>query len=254
MYTPVQDGIDKSAQSVQYTEAKPPKDLVELVSCFWELKTIVPLDKDFHLHAVPNACVDIMFNEINTNIAGVTALRTTYEVLNLGREFHYVGIQFLPGVWKGSRDEIADQYIGSPYTGSLPLMETNDKMTGLSFLGKQLVMARLVRQLASANIVAVNDVTTILLARLDDIRSVADMADATGLSSRQLQRVLKRTTGFSPHDLLKVYVYNKHLSRATQCYMPTSRTLFVRFGLLQATRQPSILISSMSDIYNTYPM
>lgn len=36
------------------------------------------------------------------------------------------------------------------------------------------------------------------------IRSVADMAAVAGLSSRQLQRVLKPTTGSSPHDLLKV--------------------------------------------------
>ena len=30
------------------------------------------------------------------------------------------------------------------------------------------------------------------------------MAEAAGVSARQLQRILKHTTGFSPHDLLKV--------------------------------------------------
>ncbi len=39
---------------------------------------------------------------------------------------------------------------------------------------------------------------------LDEIGSVADMAQVTEMSARQLQRVLKTTTGFSPHDFLKV--------------------------------------------------
>lgn len=204
MYNPAQDGIEKTAQAVRYTEAKPPSDLSGYVYCFWELKTDGVLSEDFQLHATPDACVDIMFNEIDTSIAGVTALRTTYEVLNLGRSFHYVGIQFLPGVWQGNRDEIADQYIGTSYNGSLPLIETNNKMAGLDFADKQQIMAELVRQLASEKIVIANPITEKILAHLDDIHSVTDMAVVAGVSPRQLQRRLKQTTGFAPHDLLKV--------------------------------------------------
>ncbi|MEO0814978.1 MAG: AraC family transcriptional regulator, partial [Myxococcota bacterium] len=43
-----------------------------------------------------------------------------------------------------------------------------------------------------------------IFARLFDIHSVAEMAEAARLSPRQLQRVLKRTTGFAPHDFFKV--------------------------------------------------
>lgn len=204
MYIPVKDGIEKAVQSVEYTEAEPPRDLAGLVYCFWELKTTALLNEDFQLHAVPDACVDIMFNEIDATVAGVTALRTTYEVLNLGKDFHYVGIQFWPGVWQGSRDEIADQYIGTSYTGELPLIETNGKMAGLDFTNKQVVMAELVQYLADEKVVKANDVTAKILAHLDDIHNVADMADVTGASARQLQRTLKQTTGFAPHDLLKV--------------------------------------------------
>lgn len=204
MYSPAQDGIEKTAQAVRYTEAEPPSDLTGYVYCFWELKTDGVLSEDFQLHATPDACVDIMFNEIDTSIAGITALRTTYEVLNLGRSFHYVGIQFLPGVWQGGRDEIADQYIGTAYIGNLPLIETNNKMAGLDFAHKQIVIADLVRRLASEKIVMTNDVTAKILAHLDDIHTVADMAKITGVSPRQLQRTLKQATGFAPHDLLKV--------------------------------------------------
>jgi AraC-like DNA-binding protein len=43
-----------------------------------------------------------------------------------------------------------------------------------------------------------------ILENLNEIRTVADMAEAAHLSSRQLQRNLKETTGFSPHDFLKI--------------------------------------------------
>lgn len=205
MYTPAKDGIEKTAKSaVSYTEASPPPELAMLVDCFWELKTTAPLTEDFYLHAIPDACVDIMFNALDTDIAGVTALRTRYETLNLGRDFHYVGIQFLPGAWRGSRDDIASEYIGSAYTGNLPLIATNKTMSGLDFTGKQHGMAALVRQLAHDGIIASHSTIAAILARLDGIHSVSDMARVTNLSTRQLQRVVLTATGFSPHDFLKI--------------------------------------------------
>ena len=59
-------------------------------------------------------------------------------------------------------------------------------------------------ELVGAQLVVRNPVTEKILARLSDIRSVADMAAVAHLSPRQLQRTLKRTTGLAPHDLLKV--------------------------------------------------
>jgi transcriptional regulator GlxA family with amidase domain len=65
-------------------------------------------------------------------------------------------------------------------------------------------MSGLVQWFIKANLVVSNPVTEKILAKLDDIRTVADMAAVACLSPRQLQRSLKQTTGFSPHDLLKV--------------------------------------------------
>jgi AraC-like DNA-binding protein len=204
MYSPVQDGIEKTIRSVRYTEAKPPSHLSGLVHCFWELKTDRALPDDFCLHALPDACVNILFNQADTNIAGVTALRTTFEVLNLGRMFHYVGIQFFPGVWQGSREEIVDRFIGTPYLGHLPLIETSNELAKLDFTAKQSVLSDLVQRLIDENLVVTNAITQKILTNLDDVHTVADMAAMMGMSPRQLQRTLKRTTGFSPHDLLKV--------------------------------------------------
>ncbi|RYX78994.1 AraC family transcriptional regulator [bacterium] len=218
MYNPVKDGMDKTTRGVEYTETTPPNEIRELVVCFWELKTTSTLEEDFHLHAIPDACVDIMFNEINTDIAGVTGLKVKYEVLNLGKVFHYVGIQFSPGVWRAPRDQIADHYIGEPYSGELPFIETNNKMVGANFHQKQLIMTELVRQLQSEKIIEENLLTSKIVAHIDDIHTVADMSDIVDISPRQLQRILKKSTGLSPHDFLKIlrlqqsftYDYNTH--------------------------------------------
>ena len=204
MYDPIKDGVDKTVQSVSYTEARPPGDLSDFVHSFWELKTDKELPDDFCLHALPDACVNVLFNQADTRIAGITALSTTYEVLNLGKEFHYVGIQFLPGVWQGNQNETTDSFVGTPYLGDLPLIETSSEIAKLDFSAKQPVLSALVHQLIERKLVAINVVTSKILANIDSIQTVADMATVTQMSARQLQRTLKSSTGFSPHDLLKV--------------------------------------------------
>jgi AraC-like DNA-binding protein len=213
MYSPVPDGMDRTAQSVRYTEAKPPPELSSVVHCFWELKTEERLLEDFSLHAVPDACVNILFNQLDTDIAGVTALRTTFEVLDLGKSFHYVGMQLLPGVWQGDRREIADRFVGTPYSGDLPLVAASKEIAALDFVGKQAVLAELVKWLVTERLIVANPVVARILADIERIRSVADMATAVELSPRQLQRTLKRTTGLSPHDLLKVLRFQQSFKR-----------------------------------------
>jgi AraC-like DNA-binding protein len=204
MYNPVKDGIEKTVRSVRYLETKPPSHLSELVHCFWEIKTDKALPDDFRFHILPDACVNILFNQIDTEIAAITALHTTAKVLNLGKTFHYVGIQVLPGVWRGDPNEIIRGFVDKPYIGTLPLIKTNSELALLDFPAKQTVLAKLVEQLVGEKLVAANMVTAKILTNLDAIHSVADMAAFTNLSPRQLQRTLKQTTGFSPHDLLKV--------------------------------------------------
>lgn len=204
MYSPIQDGIDKSVRSVQFSEAQPPSCLAGLVHCFWELKTVTDLPEDFHYHALPDACVNILFNQVDTHIAGVTALHTKAEVLNLGKSFHYVGIQFYPGVWQGQKEEIVDRYVGTPYLGNLPLIQTSKKIAELDFNRKLPILAELVEWFLKEKLITVNFVTEKILTQLDRIHTVTDMARLTELSPRQLQRTLNRMIGLSPHDLLKV--------------------------------------------------
>ena len=204
MYDPVKDGVAKTVEGVVYTEVPPPPELGDLVHCFWELRTERDLAEDFTLHAMPDACVNLLFDQRDTRIAGVTQLHTTHTTLDLGRSFHYAGIQFFPGVWRGDPDATVDHYVGEPYEGDLPLSEACREAAEVDFEGKIRVFSELVETLIHAGEVAPNPVTAAILTRLDEIASVADMAEVAALSPRQLQRTLKTTTGFTPHDLLKV--------------------------------------------------
>jgi AraC-like DNA-binding protein len=204
MYNPVKDGIKKEERLVKYTEVQPPIDLSGLVHCFWELKTHAVLAEDFHLHVIPDACINVLFNILDPRIAAITARQTTYVELNLGKSFHYVGIQFLPGMWQGKRDEILYGFVDKPYTGKLPLTETANQLGRVDFASMQAILTDFVRLLIDRKLVVENPITTSILEDIDEIETVAEMAAAANLSTRQLQRILKNTTGFSPHDLLKV--------------------------------------------------
>ena len=204
MYSPVVDGFSVRGSDVRYTESPPTDDLSEVVHCFWELRTLYTLPDEFHYHALPDACVNLLFDLVDPRIAGVTALHTKATTLNLGRCFHYAGVQFYPGAWQGDRTEIVDKYVGSPYEGTLPLAETAHRLVRLSFADMRSVLAEQVRWCITHGYARPNAITARILSNLDAIRSVADMADLLGLSTRQLQRTIQRLTGFAPHDLIKV--------------------------------------------------
>jgi AraC-like DNA-binding protein len=204
MYDPVKDGVAKTVDFVVYTEVPPPTGFGDLVHCFWELRTERDLAEDFTLHAMPDACVNLLFDQRDTRIAGVTQLYTTHTTLELGRSFHYAGIQLYPGVWRGDPDATVDHYVGEPYEGDLPLVAASEAAALVDFGDKTTVFCALVETLIDAGLIAPNPVTAAILRGLDEITSVADMAAVAACSPRQLQRTLKATTGFTPHDLLKV--------------------------------------------------
>lgn len=204
MYDPKGNGKQKTVEAVTFAEVEPPPALCGIVHRFLELKTNCALPEDYRFHALPDACTYIVFDQLDRRIAGVSKLRATSEEFNLGRSFHFVNIRFLPGVWQGGLDLIDYGLVDKPYTGELPLAPVNQALAQDAFAGCIAHLVKLVEGLIGKGIVAPNPVTQKIFQHLDDIHTVADMAEISNLSARQLQRTLKRTTGFAPHDFLKV--------------------------------------------------
>jgi AraC-like DNA-binding protein len=204
MYDPKGNSKDRKIDTVEFFEAEPPAHLRGVVHRFLELRTLAPLAEDYRFHALPDACTYIVLNQLDRKVAGVTRLRASSQELNLGRNFHFINIRFLPGVWQGDRQRLSFALVKDAYFGDLPLLELNQSLLGQDFAVKQATLSRFVESLVQSKFVLANPVTEKIFQNPDDIHSVADMAAASDLSPRQLQRVLKRTTGFAPHDFLKV--------------------------------------------------
>lgn len=204
MYDPKGNSKDRAVPTVQFTETEPPAHLRGIVHRYLELKTDAPLAEDYRFHALPDACTYVVFDQLNPRITGVSKLRSASEEFNLGRSFHFINIRFLPGVWQDSQEPVAYGLLDQPYQGRLPLLAISAALRADGFEKGQARLSAMVDVMAAQGLVAHNPVTEQIFAHLGDIGSVADMAAATGLSARQLQRKLKQTTGFSPHDFLKV--------------------------------------------------
>lgn len=214
MYDPKGNGKDKAVDAVQFTEAEPPSHLQGIVHRFLELKTDGRLADDYCFHALPDACTYLVFDQLDPKVTGVSKLRAESEEFNLGRTFHFVNVRFLPGVWQGGAEPIFYGMLDTHYKGALPFLETNQALIGQDFLAQQSVLTGIVETLITKGLVAENPVTLQIFAHLDDIHTVADMAEVSELSTRQLQRTLKRTTGFAPHDFLKVLRLQQALNGA----------------------------------------
>lgn len=202
MYDPKGNGRDRAVATVEFEEAEPPDHLKGVVHRFLQIYTTAPLAEAYRFHALPDACTYVVFDQLDTSIAGVTKLRASSEELTLAQTFHYVNIRFLPGVWQG--DGVEYGMVNAPYAGDLPLADVNRRMVGKTFAEKQVSLSSFADRLVADGLIVANPVTEKIFAQIDDIYSVADMAEAAHLSARQLQRTLKRTTGFAPHDFLKV--------------------------------------------------
>lgn len=204
MYDPKGNSKEKTAEAVQFSEVEPPDHLRGIVHRFLELQTDGALSDDYRFHALPDACTYIVFDQLDVKISGVTKLRASSEELNLGRTFHYINIRFLPGVWQNDRVNVAHGMVSDIFSGDLPLLDINKKLQNVAVNAKQTVLIELVEQLIESKIVIANPVTEKIFQNIDDIYSVADMAEVSNISARQLQRTLKQTTGFTPHDFLKI--------------------------------------------------
>lgn len=205
MYKPVKDGIEKHIQAVSYNEIEPPEELCNLVHCFWELKTLHPLPEDFKYHVLPDACVNILFNQRDIDITDITTLQTTHKILNLSNDFHYTGIQLLPGVWKGNFLDTKNQLVDQPYKGPLPLIEMNKKLINhAEFSDKQDIFIEIVEAFRKQGLIEENKLIHQILTNISDIHNISDMANVANLSTRQLQRKLKEMVWLSPHDFLKI--------------------------------------------------
>lgn len=209
MYTPRQIGIPNHAKGrVAYKEIAPPSRLANALYCTWELRTVQPLTQNFSYLVLPDACVDIIFalHENPDEKAFLMTLATEASKINLGRSFHYVGIRFLPGVVrdvervtnKAELEEIWKKLVQQP----------QDSNTLYTY----------VQKLLSDGAIEENYLMRQILSQSEKLHKVRDIETLTGYTRRQLQRIITKQTGFTPHDFLKILRFQHSLTEQQHHY------------------------------------
>lgn len=95
-YKPIQPTVSINNEDIIYKEIQPEKEIEDFVYCFWQLKTKKVLSQDFNYLVVSDGCIDIFFENKHPNESFIMGFCRRYTEFNIGREFNYIGVRFLP--------------------------------------------------------------------------------------------------------------------------------------------------------------
>lgn len=98
-YKPIQPTVSKNDTEISYQEIQPATEIKNLVYCFWQLKTKKLLNQDYIYRVVSDGCIDIYFNRKQPTENFVMGFCRKYTQFQIGKEFDYIGIRFLPSAF-----------------------------------------------------------------------------------------------------------------------------------------------------------
>lgn len=96
LFKPIQPSVKQVGSTVTYREIEPDHQLLDLIYCYWELKTTEPLQEQFLYRVVADGCVDIFFKVDKPIENFVMGFCKKYTEFTLDPHFHYAGVRFLP--------------------------------------------------------------------------------------------------------------------------------------------------------------
>lgn len=215
-YHPRQVGIEGGfSRGIYYNEQSVDNSLVGMVHCFWTLKTITSLSKGFAYTIMPDACIDFVFDVSGSTSPIVMTPSVSVEVLDLGMEFHYIGIRFKPGVLTkdidvhsliGNQKELADTLSSRVNLNSMTISTTQTERLHYE------VLNTFTLELIDNSIVERNGFIENVVRGMQYGLTVDEVADKVGYSSRHLQRKVIKQTGFSPVQLRRIIRFQSVLS------------------------------------------
>lgn len=215
-YHPSQVGVNaRSGNNIYYNEQRAESSLAGIVHCFWTLKTTGPLDTNFVYTVMPDACIDFVFDVTGSTPPIVMTPSVSVEVLDLGTEFHYIGIRFKPGVLIkdidvrsliGNQKELADILSKQVEPNNITVNATQTERQHYEILDTFTL------KLIDSCIVERNGFIENVLRGMQYGLTVDEVADKVGYSPRHLQRKVTEETGFSPVQLRRILRFQSVLS------------------------------------------
>jgi len=96
LYKPIQPSIKFGNDQILYREIQACTDIENYIYCYWQLKTIAPLNESFSYRVVSDGCIDIFFELKNPSQNFIMGFCRKYTEFPIGNSFNYFGIRFLP--------------------------------------------------------------------------------------------------------------------------------------------------------------
>lgn len=99
LYRPIQPAVSSKTPFVTYQEFLPHEALQSYIYCFWRLQSTETLSEPFHYRIVSDGCIDIFFQLNDTNTSFAMGFCKEYTAYDLGNNFDYIGVRFLPSMF-----------------------------------------------------------------------------------------------------------------------------------------------------------
>lgn len=258
MYKPIQPGIEsKFKHSVLYNEQRPQQANADAVYCLWELRTLNTLRDSFSYLILPDVCIDIVFDvslKPTFSDALIMTPSITATTINLGKEFSYVGIRFLPGAWHKKSQHIAGRQDFVSTLATQDMTHFSRQLSDKSNFSQQIILLeQLVSICKDTGAIRANGWLQRLLANFEHIHTVDDISKITGYSRRHLQRIFKEQAGYNPHDFLKIIRFQQaFIKKSPNTYTDQSHYIH-QFKDITGVTPKTFQKIYMSQIYNTKP-
>jgi len=215
MYTPIQIGLPHATKDhIDYQEFAPDTISRGIVYCFWVLHSKQKLNEDFKYLVLPDGCIDIIFDVSPTPDSPGALIMSSGVVatpLNLGKSFAYIGIRMQPGAWLKAPVESIGQSVQLDNLGAQDLEQLRSKLAGDTAPDNLEILENFALTLAEQSVIGENRLIQHILKH--PLATVDDLIATSGYSRRQIQRLIRERTGYSPHDFIRIIRFQKALAQ-----------------------------------------
>ena len=98
-YRPIPPSVGRNHTLIRYEEFLPETQLRPYIYCFWRLRSEGPLPEPYTYRVVSDGCIDIFFETEAATNSFVMGFCRKYTEFDIGTEFDYFGIRFLPSTF-----------------------------------------------------------------------------------------------------------------------------------------------------------
>lgn len=220
LYQPLQPAVSERDDQVIYQELSVEEPLRNYVYCIWQIKSLARLTDPYIYRVVSDGCIDIFFNHKQPGENFVMGFCKKYTEFDLGNNFDYIGVRFLPSafpsIFRVSASSLSNHY--HPLNTVLPKLATWVATT-LSPEWDFSVIAELISiKLKSIISQIAIDTDLRFVNALQIILEKQGMLDCskelvTGLSPRQMRRIFNYYIGTTPKAFSNVIRFQQVLKQ-----------------------------------------